>query len=132
MQMPFTLPDWAPPWANFVIISVAVLFLLAFLLMPFSVFGLKGRIEGVEARLDDIQNDIRSLATRLPESRRVEYDAEVDLPPASRSMWREPSQRTSATPILPRPAPVDSPPPPPNRRVPPNRATRSEPRLGPN
>ncbi len=128
MQLPFTLPDWAPPWANFAIVSVAVLFLLAFLLMPFSVFGLKGRMDGVEARLDDIQNDIRSLAMRLPDNRRVEYDAEVDLPPASRSMWREASQ----TPAPSRPAPVDSPPPPPNRRVAPDRAIRSEPRLGPN
>ena len=46
MQLPFTLPDWAPPWVGFVIIVVGVLFLLAFLLMPFNVFGLKGRLDG--------------------------------------------------------------------------------------
>ncbi len=128
MQLPFTLPDWAPPWASFVIVSVAVLFLLAFLLMPFSVFGLKGRIDGVEARLDDIQNDLRALSMRLPDSRRVEYEPETDLPPAPRSTWQD----TSRGPLPPRPVPADSPPPPPNRRVAPTRAPRSEPRLGPN
>ena len=127
MQLPFTLPDWAPPWASFVIASVAVLFILAFLLMPFSVLGVKGRIDGVEARLDDIQNDLRALATRLPDMRRVEYDAEADVLPPPRSTWQD-TPRTAAPP---RPVPADSPPPPPNRRVAPNRAVRSEPRLGP-
>ena len=129
MALPFTLPDWAPPWASFVIVSVAVLFLLAFLLMPFSVFGLKGRLDALDARLDDIQNDIRSLALRVPDVRRVEYDAESELPLPPRAIRQETVARS---PLPPRPAPPDSPPPPPNRRVAPDRALRSEPRLGPN
>ena len=35
--------------------------------MPFSVFGVKGRLDGVEARLDEIQAEIRALSLRLPE-----------------------------------------------------------------
>ena len=129
MALPFTLPDWAPPWASFVIVSIAVLFLLAFLLMPFSVFGLKGRLDGLEVRLDEIQNDIRSLAMRVPDGRRVEYEPEPELAPPPRASW---SEATSRPPLPPLPAPLDSPPPPPNQRVTPGRGVRSEPRLGPN
>ncbi len=78
MNLPFSLPAWVPWWVNIVIVVPAILFLLAFVLMPFSVFGMKGRLEGVEARLDEIQGEIRSLALRLPEpmsARMSEYDA---------------------------------------------------------
>jgi hypothetical protein len=124
MQLPFTLPDWAPPWVGFVIIVVGVLFLLAFLLMPFNVFGLKGRLDGVEARLDEIQREIRILALRLPEPGRTEYEPE----PEDRQRWSQPQLRP---PIPPRLTDYDRPPPPSNRRVPPSRQTRSEPRLDP-
>ncbi len=78
MNLPFTLPAWMPGWVTIVILVPAILFLLAFVLMPFSVFGVKGRLEGVEARLDEIQGEIRSLSLRLPEpvsARMSEYDA---------------------------------------------------------
>ena len=124
MTLPFSLPDWAPPWAGFVLLVVAGLFCLAFLLMPFSVFGVKGRLDAIEARLDEIQGEIRSLVLRLPEPRRGE-----DAEPAARQ-WTEPVRRP---PIPPRtPATVDRPPPPPNRRVETVRTTRSEPRFDPN
>ena len=122
MQLPFTLPDWAPPWVGFVIIVVGVLFLLAFLLMPFNVFGLKGRLDGVEARLDEIQREIRALVLRLPEPVRTEYEPELD----DRRSWAKPQARP---PIPPRSAELDRPPPPPGRRVPLSRQTRSEPRF---
>jgi hypothetical protein len=142
MTLPFTLPDWAPPWAGFVIVSVAVLFLLAFLLMPFSVFGLKGRLDVIEERLDDIQADIRALALRVPDSRRVDYEPEPVVAPLRRPVPRDASRDdaqeawTGAARPLPRAAPPDPPPPPPNRRVGPPRTlrpdTRTEPRLDPN
>ncbi len=115
MTIPFTLPDWVPAWVSFALVVVAVLFLLAFLLMPFSVFGLKGRLEGVEARLDEIQREIRSLALRLPEPGRVEYESDGD----ERRRWAQP----------------DRPPPIPPRSLGPNtpagRRSRSEPRFDP-
>ncbi len=124
MQFPFTLPGWVPPWVGFAVLVVAVLFLLAFMLMPFSVFGLKGRLEAVEARLDEIQGEIRSLILRLPEPGRTEYEPDVESP-----RWPEPQRRP---PIPPRTAPVaDRPAPPSNRRVDTSRATRAEPRFDP-
>jgi len=71
MTMPFAMPDWlpawVPPWVPIVVLVPLLLFLLAFLFMPFSVIGVKGRLETIEARLDEIQGEIRSLALRLPE-----------------------------------------------------------------
>ena len=122
MQLPFTLPDWAPPWVGFVILVIGVLFLLAFLLMPFNVFGLRGRLDGVEARLDEIQREIRSLILRLPEPGRTEYEPELD----DRRSWARPQ---GGPPIPPRMAELDRPPPPSGRRVPASRQTRSEPRF---
>ena len=67
MTSPLPLPDWVPWWVHLVLLLGLSLFGLLFLLMPFSVFGVKARLEGVEARLDEIQGEIRSLALRLPE-----------------------------------------------------------------
>jgi len=61
------LPDWVPWWANLAILVTGLLFALMFLLMPFAVFGVKGRLDLLEARLDEIQGEIRSLSMRLPE-----------------------------------------------------------------
>lgn len=75
MILPFTLPDWVPSWVPLALLVPVLLFALAFLLMPFSVFGVKGRLEAVEARLDEIQGEIRSLSLRMPDAvHRAEYD----------------------------------------------------------
>ena len=67
MTLPFTLPDWLPWWVPIVLLVPALLYALAFLFMPFSVIGVKSRLEVIEARLDEIQGEIRHLALRLPE-----------------------------------------------------------------
>ncbi len=67
MTSPLPLPEWVPPWAQLAILIAVLLFGLMFLLMPFAVFGVKGRLDLLEARLDEIQGEIRSLALRLPE-----------------------------------------------------------------
>ena len=158
MTLPFTLPDWVPWWVSLVVLVPVILLGLAFLFMPFSVFGLKGRLEGVEARLDEIQGEIRSLALRLPERlERYERDPRADGPPARRWALDEPQPswqpgdellpRQAAAPPQSRwqpeaehppipPAPAgryieDRPPPPPNRPVDPTRGGRAEPRFGP-
>ncbi len=132
MTLPFALPDWVPWWVSIVVIVPVVLFALAFLLMPFSVFGVKGRLEAVEARLDEIQGEIRSLALRLPErAMHVEFDRHPDEPEIRR--WAEPAR----PPIPPAPRPPtrlaesERPAPPPTRRVDPTRGSRSEPRFDP-
>lgn len=67
MTLPFQLPTWIPWWLFFAALALGVLYVLAFLVMPFSVFGLKGRMEGIEARLDEIQMEMRRLTLRLPD-----------------------------------------------------------------
>jgi hypothetical protein len=67
MTSPLPLPEWFPWWVQLAILIAALLFGLMFLLMPFAVFGVKGRLDMLEARLDEIQGEIRSLALRLPE-----------------------------------------------------------------
>ena len=54
-----------PEWSGLVVALLLLLAAIAFLLMPFSVFGVKGRLESLEAQLDEIQDDIRALAMRL-------------------------------------------------------------------
>ena len=115
MTIPFTLPDWVPAWVSFALVVIAALFLLAFLLMPFSVFGLKGRLEGVEARLDEIQGEIRSLALRLPEPGRVEYESDGN----ERRRWAQPDRLPPIPPRAASPTTAAS------------RRSRSEPRFDP-
>jgi hypothetical protein len=98
MTFPFALPDWVPWWVNIAILVPMVLFALAFVLMPFSVFGIKGRLESVEARLDEIQGEIRSLALRLPEPSLREpafHDSGFRDPGFRDPGFREPAYRES-------------------------------------
>ncbi len=129
MTLPFPLPDWLPWWVPLVLLIPTLLYLLAFLFMPFSVIGVKGRLDVLEARLDEIQNEIRHLALRLPEAGQpVDYD-EIYHPGLA-----EPSRRT---PMVTRPpippaahelengdTDADRPPPPPQARP-----IRREPKL---
>ncbi len=115
MNSPLPLPDWVPWWVHLVILLVGLLFLLLFLLMPFSVFGLKARLEGVEARLDEIQGEIRSLALRLPEPSELQDDYVQPDPRGGRNGNRPP--------IPPAPRRADE------RRADTRGGTRSEPRL---
>ena len=71
-----SLPDWLPWWAQLLLLIAGVLITLAFVMMPFSVFGVKSRLEAIEARLDELQGEIRTLALRLPEPGRPSYEAE--------------------------------------------------------
>jgi hypothetical protein len=73
------LPGGLPWWATLAILVPAALYGLLFLAMPFSVFGVKSRLEQMEARLDEIQEEIRGLAFRLPEP----FQQTPVLPPVS-------------------------------------------------
>ncbi len=103
--MPSTLPlpDWMPWWIQLAILMIAILFCLALLMMPFAVFGLKGRLELIEAQLDDVHAELRMLATRLPEvGRRPARPAEQE--PVTEEIVPRPR------PARPRPQPVPVPP----------------------
>ncbi len=101
MTFPFTLPDWLPWWVPIVLLVPLLLYALAFLFMPFSVIGLKSRLEVIEARLDEIQGEIRHLSLRLPEAGRIDYD-EVYAPEPAAEPRRAPPV-VSRPPIPPAP-----------------------------
>jgi len=67
MPFPIPWPDWMPAWATIALLALALLYLLVFLMMPFSVFGLKSRIDRIELLLEDLQSEVRQLSLRLPE-----------------------------------------------------------------
>jgi hypothetical protein len=75
------LPDWLPWWVPLALLVPALLWALSFLFMPFSVFGVKSRLEVIEARLDEIQNEIRHVALRLPPSGGPGPDYDDVFPP---------------------------------------------------
>jgi hypothetical protein len=62
----------------FAVLLAVLLYSLVFMLMPFSVFGVKGRLDQIEARLDDIQGDIRALSLRLLPRSATEHPAAED------------------------------------------------------
>ncbi|WP_372618598.1 hypothetical protein [Falsiroseomonas sp.] len=100
-----TLPG-LPDWAGLVVLLVLLLVALAYLLMPFSVFGVKGRLDAIEAQLDEIQAELRTLALRLPEPGRgrrppVEEDWAQPVQPPRRAEAEPPSR---AAPPVPPPA----------------------------
>lgn len=118
MTLPFSLPDWLPWWVPFVVLVPALLYLLVFLLMPFSVIGLKGRLEAIEARLDEIQGEIRALVLRMPEQRGRGLEWSDPLPPIPPA---RPDDDRPARPPIP-PAPVQAP-----RRAPAEASYRAPP-----
>jgi hypothetical protein len=148
LQM-ITLPEWLPSWVPLVVLVLASLWALSLLFMPFSVFGVKSRLEMIEARLDEIQNEIRHVALRLPaggaasgpdyddvypprmqEPRAERTMSRPPIPPARHELYNAPDQDMPGVPPL-----EDRAPPPPNARParrpepPVARPPRSEPRL---
>jgi hypothetical protein len=97
MSLPFTLPDWMPWWVPIALLVPAILYGLTFLFMPFSVIGVKGRLETIEARLDEIQGEIRSLVLRMPEpSRALDFD----------EVYAQDTPRRAAAPTVPERPPI--------------------------
>lgn len=137
MNLPVALPAWLPWWASLVLLVAAALWGLAFLLVPFSVIGVKARIEGLEARLDEIQAEIRTLALRLPEhAAAVPFDAGYTIPqpraePSLGARRPTGAARPPIPPLPPEPRPRYEPEPPPPGSVPrpPRRDGRVEPHL---
>ncbi|WP_270937932.1 hypothetical protein [Falsiroseomonas oryzae] len=114
-----TIPG-LPAWSGLVVLVVLLLVGLAYLLMPFSVFGVKGRLDSIEAQLDELQTEIRTLALRLPDPGRarrppVEDDWAEPVHPPRRAEAEQPQPR--ATPPVPPPAAW------------PDRTGRAEPRI---
>lgn len=104
MTLPFVLPDWLPWWVPLVLLVPALLYALAFLFMPFSVIGVKARLDVIEARQDEIQGEIRSLALRLREPAAADYrgaDFDEAYAPRNDDAPRRPAQSATRPPIPP-------------------------------
>ena len=99
-----TIPG-LPDWVGLVLMLLLLLVGLAYLLMPFSVFGLKGRLDAIEVQLDEIQTELRGIALRLPDPGRRRPPLEED--------WAEPipAGRPAAEATPPRHGPPIPPPP---------------------
>lgn len=148
MNLPFTLPAWMPGWVFLLLALPVLLYVFAFLLMPFSVFGVKARIESLEAQIDSLHEDLRMMAMRasgaLPPSA-TELDSYDDVPNFGRIKKSQAGQVRSsfqastpprAAPIpVPTPVPMPTPIVPSRERLapapapPPRPARRTEPRL---
>jgi hypothetical protein len=109
MISPLPLPDWVPWWVHAAVLLFVLFIGLMFVLMPFSVFGVKARLEAMDARLDEIQGEIRSLSLRLPEPSSDLDDDEPRLRP-----------RVGLRPPIPAPSSAGRPP---------GRSGRTEPRI---
>ena len=115
-----------PEWAGMVVLVVLGLALLTFLAMPFSVFGVKARLEQIEAQLDEIQTELRSMVLRQGDGalrRGTRGEEDWVEPPATPQRVAEPHREKP--PVPPPPAWAQDLRPP--RVVPP----RVEPRLDP-
>lgn len=64
MTLPFSLPDWIPGWLVLALAVPALLWFLAFVMMPFSVFGVKARLEAIEGELESLQEELRVMQMR--------------------------------------------------------------------
>ncbi len=112
-----TIPG-LPEWSGVAALVALLLVGLAYLLMPFSVFGVKGRLDALEAQLDEIRDEIRGLSIRLSDSpRRASAEDWVDPPSRARGGVAESQPRVN--PPIPPPASWPDPP----------RGGRPEPRL---
>jgi hypothetical protein len=101
MQQLLNLPDWLPTWVPTLLLVAGLLWALVFLFMPFSVFGVKSRLELIEARLDEIQNEIRHVALRLPPGGGPGVDYDDVYPPRLMESSRAPERIMSRPPIPP-------------------------------
>ena len=78
-----TIPG-LPGWTGLLAALALALLALCFLVMPFSVFGLKSRLESIEAQLDEVQAELRAISARLADAPRrplVMDDLEMPSPP---------------------------------------------------
>lgn len=129
MTLPFTLPGWMPDWLGLIVLLVGLLYALALLAMPFSVFGVKSRLDAIEEQLDQVQEELRVLTMRLPEPLRGVAIDETPYDPLPRGVAPQYQQRHAPAPEpyrepLGRARPASSQPP--QRSAPPRRI---EPRL---
>lgn len=95
-----------PPWvANLVFVALCVA-VLAFLLMPFAVFGLKGRMEALESQMEALRDEMAALRAAIAQSAPLAPPPsafETDSLPQMTSIRRGAAAPTRAAPVPPPP-----------------------------
>lgn len=82
--MAFFFPEWIPWWLQLAIVGVVIIFGICFLLMPFSVFGIKSRLTYLDHQMEDIQAQLSVLLKRIPDAReRLEFKLQPVATPES-------------------------------------------------
>jgi hypothetical protein len=116
-----TLPG-LPDWLGFILLLGAVAFGLAFLLMPFAVFGVKSRLEAIEQRLVETEETMRALARQV--AAQPGFGRATDIDDAPLGIGR--ARPRKADPVRAGQAPVPPPPVLPTQVMP---EPRAEPRI---
>ena len=136
MNLPF-VPDWMPGWAILALAVPVLLWVLAFLLVPFSVIGVKARLDALEGQVEAMHEDLRLMAMRasgaLPVAAR-HLDPYDDVPQfnALKRSRAEPPLEPEQQRYAPIPTPQQQASPPARERLtplPPSMRPRREPRL---
>ncbi|NHO32609.1 hypothetical protein [Acetobacter fallax] len=89
------LPEWLPLWAQLLVLVAAAAFGMAFLLMPFAVFGLKGRLAEVELQLTDARAELRVIAMRLGSASQEPGRRPEQSAPVIQKEWVPPAKPAS-------------------------------------
>ena len=61
-MMTLSFPEWMPLWGQLLVLAVGIVFGLAFMMMPFAVFGVKSRLAELSLQLEELQAELRARA----------------------------------------------------------------------
>lgn len=61
-MMTLSFPEWMPLWGQLLVLAVGIVFGLAFMMMPFAVFGVKSRLSELSLQLEELQAELRARA----------------------------------------------------------------------
>ncbi|WP_025826483.1 hypothetical protein [Acetobacter okinawensis] len=61
-MMTLSFPEWVPLWGQLLALAVGIVFGLAFMMMPFAVFGVKSRLSELSLQLEELQAELRARA----------------------------------------------------------------------
>ncbi len=62
----FSFPEWMPLWGQLLMLAGGILFGMAFMMMPFAVFGVKGRLAELSLQVGELQAQLRAQSLREP------------------------------------------------------------------
>lgn len=65
--------EWLPLWGQLVVLAVGFVFVLAFMMMPFAVFGVKGRITELSIQIEELQEMVRVCVIRMQNQERIRH-----------------------------------------------------------